>query len=372
VVNLPAGGSKALTSSGASSSTDTVIGWARALSNIPVYGTVIYRASANGVPFWDVAAAGTGGGYSYSSQAVWTLGVALANPNGTDTIHLRVSNRDGNGTPGADLNLTLPPLGHTAFPLGASVSGMPRSFQGTISIISTDSPPSPFVAWTLYERDGLLSPLPEGAMRFPAPISRRPKDVLTLLQAGAATLVQAIGPDLFATSPEVVLGYVRQKGIVLEESATLKATYETSDDSVHVSRALVETMGASDAALAFVVGHMVARGVILRTGLNATGPYAGMSMQQASDMYSLASMVATGYDPGGMADFYSRLYTANAQGLTLDSALLSEFGPLSQITSRQTQTWTSVMQGCAMSQGLIQVCKREREYWHPSYPSNIP
>jgi hypothetical protein len=197
-------------------------------------------------------------------------------------------------------------------------------------------------------------------------------DVLTLLQAGSVQFIQSLGPGLYDTPPDTVIGYVRQKGVVLEAGTTLKATYETSDDSVHVSQGLVETMGASDAALAFVIAHMMARGVLLRTGLPSTGLFSGLNMQVASDLSALGMMVATGYDPGGIADFYSRLFTASGEGLSLDPFLLSEFGPLSQIATRQAQIWTNVIQGCAATPGLIQLCQKAHDYWHQSYPSNIP
>ncbi len=224
-LSLPAGGTRTLTSTGAPGT--TVVGWARLTSNAPVYGTVIYRASSGGVPVWDVAAPGTSDTYSYSSQAAYSLGVALANPYlGVGTIHLRVSTRDQNGVSGNYLDAALPPLGHTSFNLGAAVTGLAPSFAGTISIVSTDNPPLPFVAWTLFERDGLLSPLPPGGMRFPADNTRLPKDTLAFLKSGAVTLVQALRPEDFTTPPATVIQLVRQKGLVLEASGTLKATYE--------------------------------------------------------------------------------------------------------------------------------------------------
>ncbi|MCU0247259.1 MAG: hypothetical protein MUC42_11825 [Bryobacter sp.] len=371
-LTLPAGGSRIVTSTGTSSRTDFVTGWARAVSSVPVFGTVLYRATVNGAPFWDVAAAGVGATFGFHSQAAPTTGIALANPNGSDTIHLRVSNRDANGVAGSDYNVTLPPLGHTAFSLGTAVPTMPRGFQGTVSVVSTDTPPAPFVALAIYERDGLLSPLPAGAWHAPSPTSRRPKDVLTTVAAGGVTLTSSIGRDLFSFPPETVVEYLRQKNIVIEESATLKATYESTDDSVHVSRALVETLGASDAALAFVVGHMVARGVLQRIGLMPTSMFGQLPVEKAADACALGMMFAAGYDPGGMADFFSRLATANGQGLAIDPALTREFGPWNQVAARQTEIWERMAQGCAYTPGLVQVCKKVHDYWHPSYPAFVP
>lgn len=372
ILNVPAGGSRTVTSTGTSSSTAFVTGWARALSNVPVYGTVIYRATSNGVPVWDVAAAGTGSTYFYSSLAKYTLGVALANPSATDTVHLRLSAKDQEGTAGNNYDVTLPPNGHTAFVLGAGKGIVPTDFTGTITITTTDNPPLPFLAWTLYERDGLLAPLPPGEMRLPGPYDRRVADALSMVQAGASALVRALGPALYNTAPETVVQYVRQKGIVIENNGVFAARYQTSDDSVRVSRIMVETMGGSDAALAFLIGHYVARGVLQATGLPPSGIAATGSAQTASDALSLAGMLAAGYDPGGMADFFSRLLTATGQ-VSFDQGTLNEFGgSADQILNRHSAAWTNLLQACGNTPALGTICRKAHDYYHQHYPSNIP
>jgi hypothetical protein len=374
VTNVPAGGSRIFTSAGTSVDPVTgreVVGWARAVSNIPIYGTVFYRATQNGAPMWDVAAAGTGPTYYFGSQAKYILGVALANPSSTATIHLRLTPREENGTVGTTWDESLPPNGHTSFVLGDK-GIVPRSFTGTVAITSTDTPPAPFVAWTLYERDGLLIPLPQGEMRAPAPYSRRPQDTLALMQAGSSTLVRALGTELYDTPPDSVIQNVMQISMVVEEGAALSASYKGSDSSVHLSQGMVETLGSSDAALAFLVGHMVARGVLERTGLPDTGIGASFEIQTAADGLSLAAMLTMGYDPGGMSDFFSRLRTALGQDLSLDPGLLSEFGPLDGIGERTDKTWTKIVQACASTPQLTQICQKAHDYWHPSYPAKIP
>jgi hypothetical protein len=117
---------------------------------------------------------------------------------------------------------------------------------------------------------------------------------------------------------------------------------------------------------------MVARGVLERTGLPDTGIGASFEIQTAADGLSLAAMLTMGYDPGGMSDFFSRLRTALGQDLSLDPGLLSEFGPLDGIGERTDKTWTKIVQACASTPQLTQICQKAHDYWHPSYPAKIP
>lgn len=366
ILQVPAGGSRLVTSTGASS--DITIGWARGLSNLPVYGTVIYRARANGTPLWDVAAAGVGGTFFYGSQATYMLGVALANPSGTDTIHLRVSATYPNGTAGGVFDQSLPPNGHAAFNLGVVIPSLPRDFTGTVGIISTDSPPATFSAWTMYERDGMLSPLPPGGMQFPPVTIRKTWDAMGLMQAGAAALARTLGTALFNASPATVSQYVMQEDLDIQERGSLGASYESATNIIHLTRGLVEVLDGSDAALAFLVGHYVARGILNRTGVPSLGVAAMPSTSLACDTASVATLFNAGLDPYGVADFFGRLTTASMQGLTFESSLQAEFGDVGQYADRSTQVWSKVVQECKGTTAFAQVCQQVRGYWCPDCP----
>jgi len=174
-----------------------------------------------------------------------------------------------------------------------------------------------------------------------------------------------------STPPATIIQYVRSKTVVLEESNTIKANYRALDDKIYITRAMVEMLGTSDAALAFVLTHMTARGVMERAGLPDLGIAAGLDIQTAADVYALGGLLITGFDPNGVADFYQRLYTAWALGLPVDASLITEFGPMAQIATRQTQVWDRITQGCALAQ-LAPICQKAHNYWHQHYPSNVP
>jgi hypothetical protein len=369
--SVPGGGSRLFSSTGTSSETAFVVGWARGVANIPVHGTVIYRSTTNGVPVSNVAATGTGPTYFYSSLAKDTLGVALANPSTTDTVHLHLSAKNQEGAAAGTYDVTLGPNEHMAFVLWAVMGTLPANFAGTLTITTTDTPPLSFLTWTCYERDGLLAPLPPGEMRLPASYDRRVVDSMSLVQAGASTLVRALGSALYNAAPETVVQYVRQKGIVIENNGVLAARYQSSDDTVRVSRIMTETMGGSDAALAFLIGHYVARGVLQTTGLPPSGIAATGNASTASDALSLAGMLAAGFDPGGMADFFGRFLTASSQ-VASDQGTLNEFGPLEQIWNRHFATWSSLIQACGNTPALGSICQKAHNYWHQHYPTGIP
>lgn len=370
-IDLPAGGSKVLSTTGGSSTKAPVTGWARADSNIPVFGTLFYRAAVNGKPLWDVAAAGSGATFFFTSQAAFTTGVALANPSGTDTIHVKVSGRDQNGTATSSLNVTLPPLTHQSFGVGSALNGVGTSFRGVITVATADSPPSPFVVAALYERDGLLSPLPPGGMAFPAPNSRIPKDVWTEVVAGATPLMRTLGPAWFRTTPDEILQALQRIGVVVDDGATLKASYSSFDNNIHISRAMLETMGTSESALAFVLSHVAARTLMQQLGYTGAGIWSGVPERTAADGFSLLGLFATGFDPGGMADFYGRYYVAGASGVTIDAGLLNLLGPVDQEPPIRT-VWQELIQACAFAPELATTCKQVHDYWHPSYPASIP
>jgi hypothetical protein len=371
-LTVPVGGTKSLTSTGATPAT----GWGIASSSVPVTGIVLFQASrltgGTYVPYWDVAALGGGSTYFYTSYAVPDLGVALANPNASGiTVQMAIRNADG--TSAGSWEFPLPALGHTVFNLNDPKYGLNRAtFTGTITFTPVGDPPVPFAAWTLNFREGLLTPLPPGEMHFPAPLERRVLDALSMVQEGASVLVRSLGSALYNAPPETIVEYVRQKEIVIENNGLLAARYQTSDDSVRVSRIMVETMGGSDAALAFLIGHYVARGVLQVTGLPPSGIAATGSAQTASDALSLAGMLAAGYDPGGMADFFGRLLTATGM-VSFDQGTLNEFGgSMDQILNRHNAAWTNLLQACGNTPALGTICQKAHDYWHPHYPSNIP
>jgi hypothetical protein len=368
-LTVPAGGIKSVTSSGGS--TPAILSaWAIATSDTPVTGVVLYRATQNGTPLWDVAAVGTGSAFYYNSYANANLGIAVGNPN-SQPVRLQLTALDENGVSRGVYTLNLNPLSHTAFNLFEKITGLPPGFAGSITITPTDDPLLPFVAWSVNYREGLLSPLPPGEMISPGPYNRRPNHVATLVKQAAAAMLQDAEVYLLGEDPELLGGYIRGMSVVIDTDAGIKASYSPIDGNVHLSQGLVEVLGSSDAALGFVIVHMGVHGMFTYTGPPDIGPFAN-DVEGAADAAAELSLLKAGLDPYGGSDFYSRLLYATVQNLNVDNPLRAEFGLPSGVPGRLQKLWTSVQSACAASAGLADICRKARKYWHPHNPATVP
>jgi hypothetical protein len=250
-LTVPAGGMTSVTTTGASET--TVTGWGISNSNLPVTGTVMYQMRENGVPVWDVAAAGTGSTFFYTSYANPNLGIAVANP-GAQTVNLLVTARDNQGrTKGAPYAVQVPAMGHGAFNLLNVIPGvkdLTPPFEGSITITPTDNPPRPFVAWAVNYRSGLLAPLPPGEMQWPGPYNRRHVDIGILVQRALASSVPDARAYLLGEDPVAIANYIMSVSMVVDTDTSVRAYYRASDRTVHITQGLLEMLGSNDAALA--------------------------------------------------------------------------------------------------------------------------
>ena len=113
---IPSGGSRILRSRTISSTVS--VGWAIAECSGPVQATVSYRQFVNGIPRQEIAAQPTLPTILYTSPANRFLGVALANVYSQNSVSANLEFRDSEGIRvGNPVQITVPPLGHTAFVL---------------------------------------------------------------------------------------------------------------------------------------------------------------------------------------------------------------------------------------------------------------
>jgi hypothetical protein len=380
-LTLVPGGVKSVTSTGTSST--LVEGWALVnYAELPITGVATYRSSNNGVTGGDVAAIGAGSTFFYSSYATERLGVAVVNPSATSTINLRISavDQDGVGKGSYDV-LLLPPHGHQSFVLYTKIPGLlTPGFTGSITITPLDDPPLPFGAWTLNSRNDFLSTLPPGEMTTPGPHNRRPYDIIVMVQNAGRVVLQA-EPGLLGSSPTVVSGVLGGLNFMVDSDPAINASCVMVNygGQVHVTTGLIEALGASDAALAFIVAHKSMHAIYDGLATTRNGPcIAAPSGAYASDPEGLADAAAeaillqAGFDPGGAADFYHRLLYASTQGLPVDASLKTEFGIPNDIPARLAKLWNYIGLSCAPSGGLGPICAKARKYWHPQNPANIP
>jgi hypothetical protein len=361
-VDLPAGGTRTITSTG--SAADLAVGWGVATSTVPITGTVLYEARQNGTPLWDVAAAGTGPTYLYSSFANPNLGVALANPNSASPIFLRVSATAQDGTAAGNTILQLAPNGHTTFNLGTAISGLPAGFEGTVTIASA-SVPRPFVAWTMNARDGLVSPLPPGEMRSPAPYDRIVADIVAELRVGGVGVLGDLSSLLGSNSAQMAqVATTIQYSI--DSSSTISARYDASEHKIHVSSAMIETLGDSRSAIGFLFAHLATLAVQQQVGVPPHIVQALGGVPQMADTAGMIALVKTGFDPFGALDFYIRMMYAVGSGVPIDPGTVTEFSlTTSDISTRFTALVTNYGLGCGMVAAVTQDCQAMHQIWHP-------
>jgi hypothetical protein len=362
-LTVAAGGTRTITSAGTSSAPNS--GWAFATSTVPVTGTILFQASRNGTPFWDVSAPGTGPTYFYTSYATENLGVALANT--TDgPIILRVAVRSTNGTvPAGPWDFPLQARNHSVFNL-FSLTGFPRPFEGNVTITGNVDSPIPFAAWTLNYRDGLLTPLPQGEMQAPGPPDRRPNDIgFKIRQAGAA-LQADLGPLLGGRDPAVIANLILSMGLVVDTSSVVSASFRQSDNSIHITGPLIELLGESDGGLAFIIAHMAAHGILLAVG--GPPPGLGLSAEQYADTMAALSLIKGGFDAGGAGDFFARLQMVTEANIDVDSALRTEFGVPGGIADRLNALSHNIENACdaSTSAALHATCQKAQAFWYPN------
>ena len=280
--------------------------------------------------------------------------------------------------------MTLLAHGHTSGNLKNLIdfSAIPN-YTGTITVTPVDDPPLPFGAWTLNVRDGLLSPLPPGEMVAPGPHNRRPYDVARMVQKAGPVVLQAEYALLGQSSSTAVERILSGLNFVVDTDTGIKASCRIGSfgPEVHISTGMIETLGASDAALAFVIAHMSMHGVYTalankQSGACDSAPPSGNAFpgdpEGLSDAAAEATLLQAGFDPAGAADFYAHLVYANDQGLPVDIPLRSEFGIPDGITARVQAIWAKIGLGCSSGGSFGQICETARKYWHPHNPAGKP
>jgi hypothetical protein len=376
-LSVAPGGAASITSLGAGAT--MVVGWGVAASNVPVLGTVIYRAWQGSKPVLDVAASGAGSTYSYSAAANRDLGIALANPSATQSMRVTVAARDQTGNDAGNKVFTLVPMGHTAFNLGGQIGNLPGTFSGSITVASADNPPAPFVAWTVNSRDGLLAPLPAGESLLPPSGDRRAFDVAARLRAAAAPLIRELARDprnFTHVTPDKVLADFRRMDLSIDGDSVAKAEFVQSDFKIHLSRPLLEMLAGSDAAQAFLIAREAARGESEWLGLSVADVAINVS-DPVGSLDGMAAALATmaGYDPMGLVDFWGRLIYGKMEGVPTAPALLTEYGvsdTLDRVGDRLGTVIRYTPVVCAYTQVFAQSCQALHNLWHPHFPSQVP
>jgi len=354
---IPPQGSKTLRSAIASAT--TITGYALAASDLPLQGTVLFRAIANGVPQVEVSAAATLPSPYYYSPATRDLGVALVNIYSVNKS-FQISAVAANGTSVGSATVSLGPLAHKSFNLPQLIPSLPASFSGSIQISPTSNLTDQFLAWTLNSDRSLIATLPPGRLAWPISHYDRISLVYRKLLAAAPTTLAGLGitgasltdfatVTLAINSDAVINAFARPSGVV------------------QINLALSQLISDSPSELAFAVGHELGHIVQFQRGKTTLLPNA----EQDADMFGMLLMLSAGFDPYAGAGTLAKLSMVAGQAGLLAAAFDDLVDPHGSFNTRIDLMYNILALACAqpVASGA---CGQYRSLIHPNFPVTTP
>lgn len=333
-------------------SAETVMGWARACSSVPVQGTVAFRQFLSGRPVVELTAHSTLPTLRYLSPASSQLGIALANPHGEEWRTVALELRDASGNLVGTRSVSLPPLGHQAFNLGSMFPGLPTEFTGTVLLSHPTQ--ACFLAWTVHVEGGLMSTLPSGRYAWPPPHQERIWAVFLRILDVARTLM----PDAFN----------RPMALEISSAAQVNAFAYSSGDRIKVNLATSQMYGDAEAELAWAVAHEMGHIIQFRTGKK----YFSSEAELDTDGWGALLLLGASYDPYAAAGALGRLQLAAGLPGLLGELLLELLVPHRSFSTRIDTVLQTLTEICSASPGNQAMCTRYRSWFHPHFPTNLP
>jgi hypothetical protein len=360
---VPAQGTVTFTSSG--SSATTMMGWAIAQSTLPLEGVVQFYVSVNGVQQQGIAAQATPASQLFRSPANTQTGVAIANPSTSATANLLITALDQNGNTRGTTTLTLPPLGHDSFSVGALFptltglfSNLGGAFQGSI-LIATTAPATYCVAWTLnVDSAGIYTNNPPSGLSAPVSQAERIQNVWQQI----LTVAEANFP--LSNNPPTL--------IVDQSVSQINSFANTSQNQVDIFMNLAELLNASDSELSYMIGHEIGHVIQSKIGRFLLA----QDYEQDADAYGELLSLLAGYDPYAAAGALAKLsdVSGNVDLLAPDfDHLVSVAGvnPNSSLTTRIGVVFQSLQNICA-SPAYQGACAQFKSNFHDHLPANAP
>jgi hypothetical protein len=346
---IKAGGTRILRSRSASD--NIVVGWAAAVSNVPVMGTVAYRYFENGVPRQEMSAQPTLPTIAYYSAANAQLGVAIANVNGSPAnVMIDLLDSEGNYW-GDRAYVTVPALGHIAFTLASLAPMFGRSldgFNGSIVLNALDPPWDEFLAWTVAnDSQGIFTTLPPGPAAFP--ISHWDRIWLVnqqMLEAGFAL-------GILDTSPELDISY-----------DPVVNAYAHGGNQIGVTLGLSQLIGDAPGELAFVIAHELAHIYQQRSGLKVMSADA----EADADIWAAVIMLQAGYDPYSISGALAKLQLAISAGMSNSFEDLDKTRALAMVRTRLDSAFATLQTACSWKAEITQKCDYYKSVIHPNLP----
>jgi hypothetical protein len=329
------------------------VGWAIAYSDVPVVGNVAFRALANGVPYTEVTAMPTLPSLDYVSAAKRTLGVALANVYRNASVTVEVRALDAEGIALASTNVVVPAMGHRSFVVHELFPTI-ANFEGTLVLSGVNRPTDVFVAWTLYENDGVISSLPPGPAAWP--IAHWDQIWLVYRRVVAA----AKKADVIDSAPELTILYDR-----------VVNAYARGGREVGVTLGLSQLISDSPSELAFALAHELGHIYQQRNGGRLDFD---PNPELDADIWGTLIALIAGYDPYAAAGTLAKLSMATgtsglAQQMFEDQLTTDAHR---SFNTRITTVFEVLVEACNSSAEVKSACDTYKRIIHPNLPGSAP
>ena len=359
-LTIPPAGTSILRSTAASPT--LISGWALGISDIPLQGTVQFRAIINGTPQQEISALATSPAVSYVSPASALTGLALANVySGQQSLTVTVL--DAVGVNRGTTTVNLPSFGHRAFNLNTLFPSLAPTFSGSVKVTPVNRVSAPyFLGWTLsVDSSGVLSSYPPGNQAWPVNHIDRIRDVYMKTLNAAQYWSKALGLGVPFTPTGVPLKILSNQ--------TLNAFATRTDSSISIEIALSELISDSPSELAFAVAHEMGHIIQFKTGkLNLVST----NQEYDADQWGMLITLLAGYDPYAAAGTLSKLAMASNDASLVSQQFDNINGDVHGSFNNRVALVYSAIQALCSTAEVGSFCSDYKLAFHPHFPGKTP
>jgi hypothetical protein len=337
----------------------TSVGWAEALSTLPLQGTVQFRQIVNGVALQEVSALATPLAVSYLSPANNYTGIALANVY-PFPLSLTIGLTDGGGKPVSSTSVSVPATGHASFSISSLFPSLSKSFTGSVQIAPV-TPNTYFAGWTLsVDSSGVFSSYPPGSEAWPLNQVDSIRNAYFKDLSGAQYVSDQLGLGLTFNFQTVPLN--------ISNDQILNAFATKADNSINIEDALAELISDSPSELAFVVAHEIGHTIQFKTNKLLFDP----NTENDADLWGMVISLYAGYDPYAAAGALSKLAMAsNDSGLFAQQFDNINGDVHGSFNNRVARVYLGLQQLCS-TPSLVTACAAYKAKYHPHFPGSTP
>ena len=339
-----------------------VTGQAMATSDVPLQGTILFRAISNGSPSVELSAPATLPTSRYLSPATRDLGVALANISGA-IKYFQVAAADSSGNTLSTTLIGVAGLGHKSFNLSDVFPTLPSDFSGSV-VITPQVAGDQVLAWTVNADGPLIATLPSGPLEWPISHPDRIMLVYKRLLGAAPTLLAGYHSNLSLQNPPT---------LAITNDLSVNTFADAASDTVQISLALSELVSDSPSELAFLIAHELAHIAQYRSGaLTVLLPNDPANKEPDADLIAMILVLNAGFDPYGAAGAMGKLNMANGSSGLVSPNFDKLSDPTTAFSTARINSMLGVITQACSSYVTSGFCTSYKTTIHPHFPGSAP